>query len=88
MALPSAYVICLACSGNCYRDFTDKKLRVICLNTAEGTEKEYVSDAQKLWFANTLKAVGAKSGWNVLILSHHPLDWGGVCILSNIFVLE
>ena len=70
--------------GYCYRDFESKKLRVICLNTAEATEKEYVSDAQKLWFANTLKAVGAKSGWNVLILSHHPLDWGGVRILSNI----
>lgn len=70
--------------GYCYRDFETKKLRVVCLNTAEATEKEYVSDAQKLWFANTLKAVGAKSGWNVLILSHHPLDWGGVCVLSNI----
>lgn len=70
--------------GYCYRDFESKKLRVICLNTAENSEKEYVSDAQKLWFANTLKAVGAKTGWNVLILSHHPLDWGGVCILSNI----
>ena len=70
--------------GYCYRDFDAKKLRVICLNTAESTEKEYVSDAQKLWFANTLKTVGAKTGWNVLILSHHPLDWGGVYILSNI----
>lgn len=70
--------------GYCYRDFDSKKLRVICLNTAENSEKEYVSDAQKLWFANVLKAVGAKTGWNVLILSHHPLDWGGVCILSNI----
>lgn len=70
--------------GYCYRDFESKRLRVICLNTAEATEKEYVSDAQKLWFANTLKAVGAKAGWNVLILSHHPLDWGGVCVLSNI----
>lgn len=70
--------------GYCYRDFETKKLRVICLNTAEATQKEYVSDAQKLWFANALKAAGAKSGWNVLILSHHPLDWGGVCILSNI----
>lgn len=71
-------------AGYCYRDFESKKLRVICLNTAENSEKEYVSDAQKLWFANTLKAVGAKTGWNVLILSHHPLDWGGVCVLSNI----
>lgn len=73
-----------ATEGYCYRDFESKKLRVICLNTAENSEKEYVSDAQKLWFANTLKAVGAKSGWNVLILSRHPLDWGGVCSLSNI----
>lgn len=70
--------------GYCYRDFESKKLRVICLNTAEGTEKEYVSDAQKLWFSLTLMEVGKKTGWNVLILSHHPLDWGGVCILSNI----
>lgn len=70
--------------GYCYRDFNSKKLRVICLNTAENSEKEYVSDAQKLWFANTLKAVGTKAGWNVLILSHHPLDWGAVYILSNI----
>ena len=70
--------------GYCYRDFTAKKLRVICLNTAENTQKEYVSDAQKLWFANTLKSVGANTDWKVLILSHHPLDWGGVCMLSNI----
>lgn len=70
--------------GYCYRDFDSKKLRVICLNTAEATEKEYVSDAQKLWFATMLKDVGSRTGWNVLILSHHPLDWGGVCVLSNI----
>ena len=70
--------------GYCYRDFETKKLRVICLNTAEATQKEYVSDTQKLWFALALMEVGAKTGWNVLILSHHPLDWGGVCILSNI----
>lgn len=70
--------------GYCYRDFTAKKLRVICLNTAENTQKEYVSDAQKLWFANTLKSVGVNTDWKVLILSHHPLDWGGVCLLSNI----
>lgn len=73
-----------ALAGYCYRDFDAKKCRVICLNTAENTEKEFVSDAQKLWFANTLKTVGAKSGWNVIILSHHPLDWGNVYILSNI----
>ena len=71
--------------GYCYRDFTDKKIRVICLNTADNGQKENLSDAQKLWFANTLKTAGAKgSDWGIIVLSHHPLDWGGVCIASNI----
>lgn len=71
--------------GYCYRDFTDKKVRVICLNTADSGQKENLSDAQKLWFANTLKSAGAKgSDWGIIVLSHHPLDWGGVCIASNI----
>ena len=73
-----------ALAGYCYRDFDAKKCRVICLNTAENTEKEFVSDTQKLWFANALKAVGSKTGWSVIILSHHPLDWGNVYTLSNI----
>ena len=74
----------LPLNGYCYRDFESKKLRVICLNTAEDTKKEFVSNVQELWFADTLKAVGAKTGWSVIILSHHPLDWGAVCALSNI----
>lgn len=71
--------------GYCFRDFSDKKVRVICLNTADGGQKENMSDAQRLWFANTLKEVGAKgSSWGIIVLSHHPLDWGGICIASNI----
>lgn len=70
--------------GYCWRDFEAKKLRVICLNTSENTEKEYVSDAQKKWLAYTLLSVGSKTGWSIIILSHHPLDWGNVCQLSNI----
>ena len=70
--------------GYCWRDFEAKKLRVICLNTSENTEKEYVSDAQKKWLAYTLLSAGRKTGWSIIILSHHPLDWGNVCQLSNI----
>lgn len=76
--------------GYCCRDFEDKKVRVICLNTAEMTaassgSAENMTDAQKLWFANTLKEAGAKGAdWGIIVLSHHPLDWGGVCIASNI----
>ncbi len=66
--------------GYCYRDFSEKKLRVICLNTSElGENFDYVSGAQCLWLARTLRAVGAKAGWGVLILSHYPLDFDGKC---------
>ena len=76
--------------GYCYRDFPDKKVRVICLNTAEMTSAssggaENMTGEQKLWFANALKGAGAKgSSWGIIVLSHHPLDWGGVYIASNI----
>ena len=40
---------------------------------------------QKLWFANALKGAGAKgSSWGIIVLSHHPLDWGNVLMASNI----
>ena len=76
-------------AGYCYRDFDSKKLRVICLNTSESLTEDtsstgHVSDAQAAWFAETLKAVGAKTGWRVLTLSHHPLDWIAVSVCSNI----
>lgn len=76
--------------GYCYRDFTDKKVRVICLNTAEMTSAssggaENMTGEQKLWFANALKSAGAKgSDWGIIVLSHHPLDWGNVLMGSNI----
>ena len=38
-----------------------------------------------MWFANTLKSAGAKgSDWGIIVLSHHPLDWGNVLMASNI----
>lgn len=76
--------------GYCYRDFTNKKVRVICLNTAEMTSAssggaENMTAEQKLWFANTLKSAGAKgSDWGIIVLSHHPLDWGNILMASNI----
>lgn len=76
--------------GYCYRDFTNKKVRVICLNTAEMTSAssggaENMTSEQKLWFANTLKSAGAKgSDWGIIVLSHHPLDWGNILMASNI----
>lgn len=71
--------------GYCYRDFDSKKIRVINLNTVETemTEGENasssMSNAQLLWFAQTLYSLGSKSdasSWGFIILGHYPLDWG------------
>lgn len=67
--------------GYCYRDFESRKLRVICLNTSEGDSLNAnyeCSPAQLLWFAQTLKSVGEKTGWNVIVIGHYPLDYVGM----------
>lgn len=68
-------------SGYCYRDLTAKQCRVICLNTAE-SGKENVTPSQQIWFAQTLAST--PSGYGVVILSHHPLDWGTINPCANI----
>lgn len=79
--------------GYCYRDFADKKLRVICLNSCEGetisgNNAAYCfSPAQLLWFAQTLYDVGSKADaaqWGIMVLSHYPLDLGGAYPAGNI----
>ncbi len=64
--------------GYFYRDFADKKLRIICVNTTETDNVRLtVSDAQYNWFigALDLSAKSDASDWQILVLSHHPLDW-------------
>lgn len=79
--------------GYCYRDFAEKKLRVICLNTCEGetingeSAAYCCSPAQLLWFAQTLYDVGSKADaaqWGVMVLAHYPLDYGGAHPTGNI----
>lgn len=79
--------------GYCYRDFAEKKLRVICLNTCEGETVSGESAAyccspeQLLWFAQTLYAVGSKADaaqWGIIVLGHYPLDLGGAYPKGNI----
>ena len=76
-----------------YVDFTSKKVRVICLNTAEveglvvsgdsGTER--ITGTQLQWFADSLdlSSKGDASEWGIVILSHHPLDWGSIAPANN-----
>ena len=66
-----------------YADFEQYKLRVICLNTADGAA-ENVSNEQLKWFAETALDFTDKQDWQFMIFSHHPLDWGNVYKTSNI----
>lgn len=76
--------------GYCYRDFPEKKLRVICLNTSEGEslygeDAPYIcSPAQLSWFAQALQEAGGKEGWGILVLSHYPLDYLGTHPASGV----
>ena len=74
-----------------YYDLTDKKVRVICLNTCEGemngSDVYAISDGQLEWFAHTLKGVGGKSdasAWGIIVIGHYPLDLGGARFLSDV----
>lgn len=64
--------------GYYYRDFEPYKLRVISVNTSEnGNDFVRCSDAQYNWFASALDLSAKENAgeWQILILSHHPLDW-------------
>ena len=64
-----------------YVDLTAKKVRVICLNTADNTDgtdsDKRISGEQLQWFANALDLSGKSdaASWGIIVLSHHPIDW-------------
>lgn len=64
-----------------YKDFNSKKVRVVCLNTADTTDgtnsTERISGEQLQWFANALDLSDKAdaSQWSIVVLSHHPMDW-------------
>lgn len=73
--------------GYFYYDLTEKKTRLICLNTgdlkdlsyadANTTDGHYMSAAQFGWLAETLAGAGTAGMTRILLLSHHPLHWYG-----------
>lgn len=64
--------------GYFYKDFTAHKLRIICVNTEE-TGNDYLSCSteQYEWFVRALDLSGLEDAadWQILVLSHRPLDW-------------
>lgn len=64
--------------GYFYKDFEEYKLRIICVNSTELDNANIACSAmQYQWFANSLDltAKGNAGEWQILVLSHHPLDW-------------
>ena len=70
--------------GYFYKDFEDKKLRVICLNTSDTYGKNLTADSdtatvsisQLSWLCERLD-LSAKSDsneWSIILLGHHPLS--------------
>ena len=65
-------------SGYCYKDFEEFKIRVVCLNTSEGQNCNFnITDTQIAWLETALDISSLGDGWSTVLLSHHPLDWGG-----------
>jgi 3',5'-cyclic AMP phosphodiesterase CpdA len=70
--------------GYFYLDLEEKKTRIICLNTADlkdippaaPQDGHHVSAAQFNWLVSTLNMAG-KTGWKIIVLSHHPVHWYG-----------
>lgn len=77
--------------GYCYRDFADKKLRVIMLNTSEklvAVQSDSATyGAQRVWLANALLDLNTKDDavdWSFIILAHYPADYGSTMPLSEL----
>lgn len=68
--------------GYFYLDIPRHKTRFIAVNTTEwddgdGADKSNIkmSSKQYEWICETLESMKGKTGWNIVFLSHHPLDF-------------
>ena len=73
-----------------YYDIISKKIRIICLNTADNSStnsNNYVSYEQLNWFAETLcmEDKSDANDWKIVLLSHHPLDWGNQLVANCLY---
>lgn len=69
--------------GYGYMDFPNQKVRVICLNTNQGTASgnvEGMSNEQLEWFAEKALDMSDKTDWSVITLGHHPLSYNTVSL--------
>ena len=70
--------------GYGYMDFPNQKVRVICLNTNQGTASGNVSgmsNEQLKWLAETALDMSGKPDWGIITMGHHPLSHNTVSLM-------
>ena len=79
-----------------YKDFDNKRIRVIYLNTSDVAEEGMtthlrISPEQFTWFINTALNFSGKTGasdWQVVVLTHIPLNYTNSAISNLLQVLQ
>ena len=79
-----------------YKDFDNKRIRVIYLNTSDVAEEGMtthlrISPEQFTWFINTALSFSGKTGasdWQVVVLTHIPLNYTNTAISNLLKVLQ
>ena len=73
--------------GYCYKDIEHLKVRVICLNTEQGTgEGGVVADYQLTWLEEV--ALGVADDWQVVTLAHHPFSYGTSSLSAVVEIID
>ena len=78
--------------GYFHYDLADKKLRVICLNSADLKDispsdprnGHHISAQQLSWLVSVLDMTGMED-WSMILLAHHPIHWAGA--MENVLTL-
>lgn len=75
--------------GYCYKDFEHLKVRVICLNTEQGTSDGGVVESyQAKWLEEVALNMTDKTDWQVVTLAHHPLSFGTASLNAVVDIID
>lgn len=75
--------------GYCYKDFEHLKVRVICLNTEQGTGDGGVVEGYQIkWLEEVALDMTGKTDWQVVTLAHHPFSYGTSSLNAVVEIID
>jgi hypothetical protein len=75
--------------GYCYKDFEHLKVRVICLNTEQGTGDGGVVESYQIkWLDEVALNMTDKPDWQVVTLAHHPFSYGTSSLSAVVDIID